>query len=386
MAVGEQASPSAAGDSSTASTRFAYFALGCAGAIGALAFGLRMSFGIFLSAIADEVSEGSREMFSMATAIQSLIWGFSTPLIGSVTDRSGPLVGIWLGALLFAAGLFCTGMSSSAPAFFISTGVAVGVACGATSFGVLFGAVGKLFPDSARRTRALGITTSLASLGQFSIPPIAQWLNDAYGWRTSFKTLALLALAIIPLAVPLARAERSERVRQNAAETRTLHQTLRDASRYHSYQLLVVGFFVCGLQILFVSTHLPAYCVDQGLGERIGSWSISVIGAANVVGSYTMGHLGGRYPQHKTRLLSLLYASRSVAMLLFISVKATELSVVLFAFATGFLWLGTVPLTQVRTGLGVPAAQSCWHISTSTTTPNFHAFHCCHCGWAVYCR
>lgn len=339
--------PSARASSDT-STWFPYFALGCAGAIGALAFGLRMSFGIFLSAIAAEVSEGSREMFSMATAIQSLIWGFSTPVIGSVTDRSGPLVGIWLGALLFAAGLFFTGMSSSASAFFISTGVAVGVACGATSFGVLFGAVGKLFPDSARRTRALGITTSLASLGQFSIPPVAQRLNDAYGWRTSFKFLAFFALVIIPLAVPLAKAERGERMRQNAEETKTLRQTLHDASRYRSYQLLVIGFFVCGLQILFVSTHLPAYCVDQGLGEEIGSWSISVIGAANVIGSYTMGHLGGRYPQHKTRLLSLLYASRSAAMLLFISVEITEPSVVLFAFATGFLWLGTVPLTQVR--------------------------------------
>ena len=234
--------PSAGANSGAA--WFPYFALGCAGAIGALAFGLRMSFGIFLSAIADEVSDGSREMFSMATAIQSLIWGFSTPVIGSFTDRSGPLVGIWLGALMFAAGLFLTGMSNSAPAFFSSTGVAVGVACGATSFGVLFGAVGKLFPDSARRTRALGITTSLASLGQFSIPPIAQELNDAQGWRTSFKNLSIFALAIIPLAVPLARAERSERVRQNSAETKSLRQTLHDASRNRSYQLLVVGFFV----------------------------------------------------------------------------------------------------------------------------------------------
>ena len=171
------------------STTFAYFALVCAGLIGALSFGLRMSFGLFITNISDEVSGGSREMFSLATAIQSLVWGFGTPLVGSFTDRSGPLWGIWAGALLCSAGLFFTGLSHEPIGFHLATGAAFGIACAATSFGVLFGAVGKLFTDPARRTRALGVTTSLSSLGQFAVPPLAQALRDSLGWRDALKIL-----------------------------------------------------------------------------------------------------------------------------------------------------------------------------------------------------
>ena len=160
---------------------------------------------------------------------------------------------------------------------------------------------------------------------------------------------SIFPLVMIPLALPLARAERTERVRQNAEEQKSLRTTLRDAAGYNSFRLLVLGFFVCGLFVFFVATHLPAYCEDElgaEAGAEIGSWSMSAIGAANVVGSYTMPFLASKWPHRKQHLLALLYAGRSAAMVVFILVPTTKLSVVLFAFVTGFLWLGTVPLTN----------------------------------------
>ena len=128
---------------------------------------------------------------------------------------------------------------------------------------------------------------------------------------------SIFPLVMIPLALPLARAERTERVRQNAEEQKSLRTTLRDAAGYNSFRLLVLGFFVCGLFVFFVATHLPAYCEDElgaEAGAEIGSWSMSAIGAANVVGSYTMPFLASKWPHRKQHLLALLYAGRSVAM------------------------------------------------------------------------
>ena len=128
---------------------------------------------------------------------------------------------------------------------------------------------------------------------------------------------SIFPLVMIPLALPLARAERTERVRQNAEEQKSLRTTLRDAAGYTSFRLLVLGFFVCGLFVFFVATHLPAYCEDElgaEAGAEIGSWSMSAIGAANVVGSYTMPFLASKWPHRKQHLLALLYAGRSIAM------------------------------------------------------------------------
>ena len=128
---------------------------------------------------------------------------------------------------------------------------------------------------------------------------------------------SIFPLVMIPLALPLARAERTERVRQNAEEQKSLRTTLRDAAGYNSFRLLVLGFFVCGLFVFFVATHLPAYCEDElgaEAGAEIGSWSMSAIGAANVVGSYTMPFLASKWPHRKQHLLALLYAGRSIAM------------------------------------------------------------------------
>ena len=69
--------------------------------------------------------------------------------------------------------------------------------------------------------------------------------------------------------------------------------------------LLVLGFFTCGFQLLFITVHLPAYLVDRGLSVDAGAWALGVIGLFNIIGSVTSGWLGDRMP--KRYLLSIIY-------------------------------------------------------------------------------
>src|SRR5438093_1153763 len=104
------------------------------------------------------------------------------------------------------------------------------------------------------------------------------------------------------------------------------------------------GYFACGFQVVFIGTHFPTFLIDQGLTVRDGTISLALIGLFNIFGSYLAGQLGGRFS--KTYLLSGLYAARGVAIALLLAFPLTPVSAYLFAAAMGFLWLGTVPLTN----------------------------------------
>ena len=107
-------------------------------------------------------------------------------------------------------------------------------------------------------------------------------------------------------------------------------------------------FFVCGFHLAFVGVHLPAFLADKGFEPWLATAALSTVGVTNIIGVYLCGVLGGHYP--KKMVLGVLYLARAGAILLFIMLPITELSVLLFGAIMGFLWLGTVPLTSGLVG------------------------------------
>ncbi len=125
---------------------------------------------------------------------------------------------------------------------------------------------------------------------------------------------------------------------------RAVGQAIREAARHRGFWLLTLGFFVCGFQVVFIASHLPAYLSDRGQPAQVGMLALALVGLFNIFGTYTAGLLGGRFP--KKYLLSTLYAARAVVIAIFIASPVTPLSAALFAAAIGMLWLSTVPLTN----------------------------------------
>jgi MFS family permease len=95
---------------------------------------------------------------------------------------------------------------------------------------------------------------------------------------------------------------------------------------------------------MFISVHFPAYLMDQHMTPQTGMTALALIGLFNIFGSFTWGWLGGRYA--KKYMLSALYFTRALAIAVFVSVPLSPMSVYVFAATIGFLWLGTVPLTN----------------------------------------
>lgn len=143
--------------------------------------------------------------------------------------------------------------------------------------------------------------------------------------------------------IPLAYALRGKATNPGGPD-QSIPQALREAFGHGSYVLLVIGFFVCGFHIAFITTHLPPFIADMGLPVELGAWAIALIGLFNIIGSLGAGYLGQKLPKQKS--LAAIYLLRSAAILAFILVPVSAASVLAFAAAMGLLWLSTVPFTS----------------------------------------
>ena len=312
-----------------------------AGVVMGLALGVRHVQGLFLLPVTLERG-WSRELFALALAVQNLTWGLAQPLAGMLADRMGSVRVVLAGLLLYALGLYGLAQAGTPPAFVLAAGVLIGLALACTAFGVLYAAVNRLVAP-ARRPWAIGMTGAVGGFGQFAmVPAVQEWMAVA-GWQSALLALAVLMLAVLPLALPLRDRPPAAGADGAGVPAQSLRSAVAEALSHRGFWLLNLGFLACGFQLAFIATHLPAYLIDRGLGAQAGVAALATIALANVAGNYACGVLGGRYRQK--HLLAWIYLARSLAIALFVMLPVSLAGVYAFAAVMGLLWLGTVPLT-----------------------------------------
>jgi MFS family permease len=319
----------------------------CGGLIGAIGFGPRAALGLFLTPMS-AANSWSREVFSLALAIQVIVWGTAQPFVGAIADRFGSLRVLSAGAVLYCIGLSLMAYSRTPAMLDLSAGVLAGLGIAGSSFTIVIAAFSQLMP-SHMRSLAFGVGTAAGSFGQFLFSPLAVGFIDLFGWQHALVAFGLVTLTIIPLATAVATPPMDHGVHHDAPKQQSLRHALIEAFGHRSYVLLVLGFFTCGFQLLFITVHLPAYLVDRGLSVDAGAWTLGPIGLFNIVGSVASGWLGDRMP--KRYLLSIIYTLRSVAVIAFISLPVTTGSAITFGAVMGVLWLSTVPPTSALVAL-----------------------------------
>jgi MFS family permease len=312
----------------------------CGCAIAMLSFGPRSALGFFLTPMSQDNGWG-RDVFSLALAMQNLLWGAAQPFAGAIADRYGALRVLFGGATMYVLGLFLMAHAQSSAMLDLSAGVLLGFGLSGCSFNLILAAFGKLLPEGWR-SLAFGAGTAAGSFGQLLFSPLAVALKDAFGWQNALMIFAGLCFTMLPLSFALATPRNV--ATSGAVAPQSLKQALSEALRHRSYMLLVLGFFTCGFQLAFITIHMPAYLVDKGLSDDVGAVTIGVIGLFNIVGSLTAGWLGNRLP--KRYILSVIYLVRALAVLAFISLPVTPASAIVFGAVMGLMWLSTVPPTN----------------------------------------
>ncbi|OOZ42635.1 MFS transporter [Solemya elarraichensis gill symbiont] len=299
-------------------------------------YGVRHTYGLFLQPMS--ITNGwGRETFSYAIAVQNIVWGITQPITGRIADRYGAGPVVIVCGLLYTAGHILMSQSSSEIALLFAAGLLIGIALSGTTASVIIGVIGRAVSQQ-KRSAAMGIAMAVGSLGQFAFLPASNHIINSIGWQQSLLLLAIVTAVIIPLAMPLMEKECSTTRRLS------LRVVLSEAWNERDFWLLSRGFFVCGFQVGFIGTHLPAFLVDEGLGPSTGATALALIGLFKIFGTYCFGYLGGK--MSKPYLLVSIYSLRALVILIFLLFPVTQTTVYLFSSLMGFLWLSTVPLTN----------------------------------------
>ncbi|WP_137895864.1 MFS transporter [Ramlibacter sp. 2FC] len=307
----------------------------------ALTMGTRQTMGLFLSPLNTATGLGVGSI-SLAFAFGQLWWGLTQPFAGIVADRIGAGRVLFIGALLVALGTVITPLMSSTAGLIFAIGVLAAGGAGMAGPSVLMAATTRLMPAD-KRGMATGIVNAGGSFGQFLMAPVAAGLSASLGWVTALQLLGLTVLLALPAAWVLRGNAQALHAPAGGAQPLGTRAAVRAALRDPSYRLLAAGFFVCGFHVAFLATHLPGVVAACGLPAQVGAWSLAVIGLFNIVGSFAMGWAVGRWRMKS--LLSLVYAVRALAVLVFLLSPKSEAVVLVFAAVMGLSFLSTVPPT-----------------------------------------
>lgn len=321
-----------------------------------ISFAIRASFGVFQIPIAEEFG-WARAEFSLALAFQNLAWGIGQPIFGAIAEKIGERKAVVMGVLIYALGLVLSSYSVT-PLGHQSWNWMIGFGIAGTGFGVILAIVGRAASDE-HRSMAMAIATAAGSAGQVIGAPVAEALLSVMSWQSVFLVFAGAMMMLLFLVPGLKAPEAASKAELEESMGEILGRALRDPS----YTLIFLGFFSCGYQLGFITSHFPAFITEMcgpiapggmlhSIGvtttSALGAAAISLIGLANIAGTLLAGWAGKYFT--KKYLLAWIYLGRTVFSALFILFPITPASVLLFSVGMGALWLATVPLTSGLVG------------------------------------
>jgi predicted MFS family arabinose efflux permease len=307
-----------------------------------LSMGLRQSLGIFLQPLTHDIHISVSD-FTLALAVQNLAWGFLQPLAGAMTVRCGFRPIMLVGAVLYIAGLVLMTTANGLVSIMIGGGALIGTSLACTAAAIAMSVAARSVPETVRST-VLGIVSAAGSLGALLSAPLGQMLNEGFGWRVGLAAFVVLSVFMIPAAWYAGRVDKIPLPKPSVDDigNTTAATAVKTAFSNASFVVMTCAYLVCGMQLVFLTTHLPSYLAICGLDPMLSAQTLGMIGGFNVLGSLFFGWAGQRW--NKLALLGGIYILRSLALAWYFMLPATPASTLLFGAIMGFLWLGVGPL------------------------------------------
>ncbi|MGI3169267.1 MFS transporter [Pseudooceanicola sp. C21-150M6] len=313
-----------------------------AAALLSLAMGLRQSLGLFTQPLTTDLGIDVAE-FTLAIAVQNLAWGVFQPLAGGLVPRLGFRNIMLIGAALYITGLLGLSMAWNPLTIFLTAGLCIGPAMGFVGTAITMSVASRAVSPQ-RRSLTLGIISAAGSAGTLYAAPLGQTLTQMIDWRAAMTGFAILAALMIPAAILAGRIDRQPlpTATPGGSDSLSGRDALKKALSTPPFVIMAAAYFVCGMQLIFLTTHLPSYLAICGMDPMLGAQALALIGFFNILGSLFFGWAGGRW--NKMVLLGMIYLCRSLILAWYFHDLPTPQSTLLFAALMGFLWLGVGPL------------------------------------------
>jgi MFS family permease len=294
--------------------------------IQALFFGIRTSFGIFLTSIETEFAL-SRATTSAINSVSWLLLCISSVLGGWAFDRYGPKIVFLLMGLITGLSLILTSQTNALWQLFITYGLLLAIGSGAI-YVVTMPTISRWFDK--KRALAIGIASSGGGLGTAAIAPFAAYLIANFSWRVAYIVLGLMALAIVIPSSFILKNDPKElgmlpdgaKLIQDTpdsqqAKTKLSGLTLKQASRTRGFWLMAFVWLLHSFCMLLILTHVVAHATDMSISTGSASAIISFIGLTRALGLIIMGGVADRIGRKKVAIIGTTLMTTSVVLLTF---------------------------------------------------------------------
>jgi MFS transporter, OFA family, oxalate/formate antiporter len=316
-------------------------------------YGAQFSFGILFSPLLAE-SGWTRASISGVFGVYTTVYCVCALPAGRLTDRFGPRLVIAGGGVLLGAALTGLSLTSQLWQVYVLYGLVAGIGM-STAFIPCSATVVRWFVR--RRGLAVGVAASGVSAGAMVVPPLAQLIVGAAGWRTAFVMIGLVILVLLNVLGPIMRRDpESVGLRPDGASGPLDHATgaedaeswpLARALRSLTFWVLGSLFNLTWFSIFIPTVHLAALAEDRGFSPMIGASALSVLGCGALLGRLVSGELADRVGR-KTALATSVTAE-SLALLGFVVLDGLPMFMI-SAFVFGAAYAGTSTLFPVILG------------------------------------
>jgi len=326
--------------------------------------GLMHSYAVFLVAFIQDFA-WSRAETSVAYSVSQLVAGGSSPLVGALVDRLGPLRLLLLGGGLLIIGLLGCASVSALWQIVAAYGVVMTIGANCLGLVVFVPLLSRRFVR--RRGMAISVVQSANGFARALSAPLVQLLISSFGWRETYLIQAgFMAAMMVPLVILFRRTAapplppRSEPVLTSAADPAILplpSWTLADAARTRHFWLLFAVYLFTGLGSFLVSLHQLAFAVDRGFDKLYAAEVLGIGSFLAIAGTIFTGTLSDYIGREAAAILAYGISIIGVVCALFITGPSQGWLLWLFACFFGLTWGARGPAITAKTADLFPGPQ-----------------------------
>lgn len=330
---------------------YGWIVVGAAFTVMATGFGVTYAFAAFFQSLQRDLG-ASRGDVALIFSIASFLYFGLGAISGPLADRWGPKRIVALGMVITAAGLALASQATALWQIYAGYGIGVGVGVG-FAYVPAIGTVQRWFVR--QRGLASGFAVSGIGVGTLAFPPLAGWLIEQLGWRTTYLVLAGV-IVTIGLAATLLLDNAPEKrgllpdgaaapVANTAAPTAAAY-TLRQSLRSGPFWLLYTSCSFAAFSIFVPFVHLVPYAKDHGISEQTALYLMMAIGVGSISGRFAFGGVADR--MGRRRALAVMFIGLTV-MFVWWNVSTAFWALAVFGLLFGAFYGGFVALIPAMT-------------------------------------
>jgi MFS transporter, OFA family, oxalate/formate antiporter len=327
--------------------------------------GLMHSYAVFLVAFIQDFA-WTRAETSVAYSVSQLVAGASSPLVGGLVDRLGPLRLLLLGGSLLIFGLLGCAFMSALWQIVALYGVVMTIGANCLGLVVFVPLLSRRFVR--RRGMAISVVQSANGFARAVSAPLVQLLISSVGWRQTYLVQAgFMAAMMVPLVMLFRRADTSsslppwpQTVASTVSTPVTLpspNWTLAEAVRTPHFWLLFAVYLFTGLGSFLVSLHQLAFAVDRGFDKLYAAEVLGMGSFLAIAGTIFTGTLSDYIGREAAAILAYGISIIGVVCALFITGPSETWLLWLFACFFGLTWGARGPAITAKTADLFPGRQ-----------------------------